>query len=323
MPGYSNLPSGEECVTQIEIQPVTARLSRHAIFIVASVNEGKENLSAVRAFCGDLAGLIRAVGFRDQDSSLSCVLGIGSKIWDELFETPRPRELRPFPPLKGAHEAPSTPGDLLFHIRASRMDMCFELAMHIISKLGDAIVIEDETHGFKYFDDRDLLGFVDGTENPVGFALNDAVIIGDEDQAFAGGSYVIVQKYLHDLPKWNSIPVETQEGIIGRKKLSDIELDEDAKPPFAHNVLTTIEEDGEQLEILRDNMPFGNIRDGEFGTYFIGYARSPARIERMLQNMFIGDPPGNYDRLLDVSRAVTGTTFFVPSASWLDDLGEP
>ena len=310
-------------MTQIDIQPVTARLSRHAIFIVATVKPGKENLSSLRAFCGELAGLIRAVGFRDLDSSLSCIMGFGSKIWDELFEGPRPKELRPFPPLSGAHDAPSTPGDLLFHIRASRMDMCFELAMHITSKLGSSIAIEDETHGFKYFDDRDLLGFVDGTENPVGFALNDAVLIGDEDPAFAGGSYVIVQKYLHDLPKWNAIPIESQEGIIGRKKLSDIELDDADKPPFAHNVLTTIEEDGQQLEILRDNMPFGNIRDGEFGTYFIGYARSPARIERMLRNMFIGDPPGTYDRLLDVSKAVTGTSFFVPSATVLADLGGP
>lgn len=314
--------SGEGFVTQIDIQPVTARLSRHAIFIVASLNPGKEHLSVVRSFCGELAGLIRAVGFRDQVSGLSCVMGVGSQIWDELFDGPRPKELRPFPQISGAHDAPSTPGDLLFHIRASRMDMCFELAMHITAKLGPALVIEDETHGFKYFDDRDLLGFVDGTENPVGGALNEAVLVGDEDPAFAGGSYVIVQKYLHDLQKWNAIPVESQEGIIGRKKLSDIELDDADKPPFAHNVLTTIEENGQQLEILRDNMPFGNIRNGEFGTYFIGYAKSPARIERMLRNMFVGDPPGNYDRLLDVSTAVTGTSFFVPSATLLATLGE-
>lgn len=310
-------------MTQIDIQPVTARLSRHAIFIVASLNPGKEHLSAVRSFCGELAGLIRAVGFRDQCSGLTCVMGVGSQIWDALFEGPRPKELRPFPEISGAHEAPSTPGDLLFHIRSSRMDMCFELGIHITAKLGPALVIEDETHGFKYFDDRDLLGFVDGTENPVGGALSDAVLVGEEDPAFAGGSYVIVQKYLHDLSKWNAIPVESQEGIIGRKKLSDIELDDADKPPFAHNVLTTIDEDGQQLEILRDNMPFGKFRDGEFGTYFIGYARSPARIERMLKNMFVGDPPGNYDRLLDVSTAVTGTSFFVPSATLLATLGEP
>jgi putative iron-dependent peroxidase len=218
------------------------------------------------------------------------------------------------------HHAPATPGDLLFHIRAARMDLCFEMAAQIMDRLGKAAATADAVQGFKYFDERDLLGFVDGTENPVAQAAVDATVIGDEDAAFAGGSYVIVQKYLHDLAKWNAIPVERQEKIMGRRKLSDIELDDAAKPSFAHNVLTSIEDGGRQLEIVRDNMPFGDVGKGEFGTYFIGYARSPSRIERMLRNMFIGDPPGNYDRLLDVSRAATGSLFFVPPAAFLDDV---
>src|SRR5262249_55079490 len=216
--------------------------------------------------------------------------------------------------------AVSTPGDLLFHIRARRMDLCFELATQILSRLRGAVSTVDEVHGFSYFDDRDLIGFVDGTENPVDQAAVDATIIGDEDAAFAGGSYVIVQKYLHDLTAWNALPVEAQEKIIGRTKLADIELDDAVKPTSAHNALTTIIENGEQLEILRDNMPFGDVGKGEFGTYFIGYARSPRRIEQMLENMFVGRPPGNYDRLLDFSRAVTGTLFFVPSSTFLENV---
>jgi putative iron-dependent peroxidase len=307
-------------VKSIESQSVAAKLSRSAIFIVARLNDGAESVRTVQAFCGDLAGILRAVGFRDLDSGLSCVMGFGSEVWSRLFGEPTPKDLHPFRELRGQHHAVSTPGDVLFHIRATRMDICFELAMQIMCRLGSALTVEDETHGFKYFDDRDLIGFVDGTENPVGRACTDAVIIGDEDPAFAGGSYAIVQKYLHDLPKWNEVPVERQEGIIGRKKLSDIELEDDAKPPFAHNVLTTIVEDGQQLDIVRDNMPFGDVGKGEFGTYFIGYARSPHRIERMLKNMFIGNPPGNYDHLLDFSRAITGTLFFVPSATFLDNV---
>jgi putative iron-dependent peroxidase len=306
-------------VQAVESQPVDARLSRSAIFLVATLNEGEQNTRAVRSFCGDLAGIVRAVGFRDLNGGLSCVIGFGSEAWTRLFGEPRPKDLHPFRELKGQHHAVATPGDILFHIRAERMDLCFELATQIMAKLGSALTVVDETHGFKYFDDRDLIGFVDGTENPVGRACNDAAIIGDEDAAFAGGSYVIVQKYLHDLKKWDAIPIEQQEGIIGRKKLSDIELDDDVKPSFAHNALTTIVEDGKQLDIVRDNMPFGDVGKGEFGTYFIGYARSPHRIERMLENMFIGNPPGNYDRLLDVSRAITGTLFFVPSATFLDN----
>ena len=298
---------------------VTARLTHCAIFLVVTLNAGADAEATVRDLCGDeLAGVVRGVGFRVPDGELSCILGIGSDAWDRLFGTPRPAELHPFREIHGVHHAPATAGDLLFHIRAMRMDLCFELATRIMARLAGAAVVADEVHGFKYFDERDLLGFVDGTENPVAQAAFDATVIDAEDPAFAGGSYVIVQKYLHDLDRWDAIPVEQQEKIIGRRKLSDVELDDAAKPGYAHNVLTNIEEDGEQLQILRDNMPFGDVGRGEFGTYFIGYARSPARIERMLQNMFVGNPPGNYDRLLDVSRAVTGSLYFVPSPAFLD-----
>ena len=245
---------------------------------------------------------------------LSCVLGFGSEAWDRLFGPPRPAELHPFREIRaGDRHAVSTPGDLLFHIRAKRMDLCFELATQIMARIGDAVSPVDEVHGFRYFDDRDLIGFVDGTENPTGQAAIDAVVVGEEDPEFAGGSYVIVQKYLHDLDGWNALSTEAQERIIGRTKLSDIELDDSIKPTSAHNALTTIVEDGKEIKILRDNMPFGRAAQGEFGTYFIGYSRSPSTIEQMLENMFIGRPPGNYDRLLDFSRAVTGNLFFAPS----------
>lgn len=301
-------------------QAVDARLTRAAIFLVATLNDRADSKAAIRSLCADLSALVRGIGFRTLDGGLSCIMGIGADAWDRLFGQPTPKELHPFREIRGVHHAPATPGDLLFHIRAGRMDLCFEMATQIIARLGDAVSVTDEVHGFKYFDNRDLLGFVDGTENPVAQAAIDATLIGEEDPAFAGGSYVIVQKYLHDLAKWNAIPVEQQEKIIGRKKLSDIELDDAAKPSFAHNVLTTIEEGGQQLEILRDNMPFGDVGKGEFGTYFIGYSRSPSRIERMLKNMFVGEPPGNYDRLLDISHAVTGSLFFVPAATFLDDV---
>ena len=298
-------------------QPVVAKLTRAAIFLVVTLKPEPGQEAPVRALCGDLASLLRAVGFRDLEGRLSCVMAFGSDAWDRLFGQPRPSELHPFREIQGQHHAVSTPGDILFHIRAMRMDLCFELATQIMSRIGDAVSTVDEVHGFKYFDERDLLGFVDGTENPVDQDAVDAAIIGDEDPDFAGGSYVITQKYLHDLKAWNTVSVEQQEHIVGRKKLSDIELDDAAKPAYAHNALTTIEKNGEQLEIVRDNMPFGDVGKGEFGTYFIGYARSPDRIEQMLVNMFVGRPPGNYDRLLDFSKAVTGTLFFVPSATFL------
>lgn len=301
-------------------QPVDTPLTQAAMYLVLTINPEPAHLDAVRAFCGDLSALLRSVGFRDLDGHLSCVLGLGSEAWDRLFGSPRPRELHPFREIQGVHHAVATPGDLLLHIRATRMDLCFELATQVVSRLGDAVTVVDETHGFRYFDARDLIGFVDGSENPTGADAVAATVVGDEDSAFAGGSYVIVQKYLHDLAGWNALPVEMQEKIIGRSKQANIELDDDIKPSWAHNALTVIEEDGEELDIVRSNMPFGEVGKGEFGTYFIGYARSPRRIEQMLENMFVGRPPGNYDRLLDFSRAITGSLFFVPSADFLADV---
>jgi porphyrinogen peroxidase len=308
-------------VAEAESQLVSSPLTKAAIFLVVTINPGDESRSLVLSLFADLSALVRAVGFRAIEDALSCIMGIGSDAWDRLFGSPRPAELHPFREIRsGSRHAVSTHGDLIFHIRAKRMDLCFELATQIMARLEGGATVADEVHGFRYFDERDLLGFVDGTENPTGVAAADAVFIRDEDAAFTGGSYVIVQKYLHNLDAWNKLPTEVQEKIIGRTKVSDIELDDSVKPTSAHNALTTIEENGREIKILRDNMPFGRPGHGEFGTYFIGYSRSPRTIEQMLENMFIGRPAGNYDRILDFSTAVTGSLFFIPTATFLDNV---
>jgi putative iron-dependent peroxidase len=302
-------------------QTVVSPLTRSAIFLVVCIRQDQESYTALRSFCADLSGLIRAVEFRDVEAGLTCIAGFGSDAWDKLFGLPRPADLHPFQEIRsGGRHAVSTPGDILFHIRAKRMDLCFELATQIMDRIGDFVSVMDEVQGFRYFEDRDVIGFVDGTENPRGDVALEAAIVGDEDPAFKGGSYVIIQKYLHDMKAWNALSVEAQERIIGRRKLSDIELSEAEKPESAHSALTVIEENGKELKILRDNMPFGRPGHGEFGTYFIGYCRTPRITETMLQNMFVGRPLGNYDRLLDFSRAVTGCLFFVPSATFLDNV---
>jgi len=321
MPNADSTTNTEGAGAKPVAQPVVVPLTRAAIFLVVTINPNAESLTAVRSLCADLSALVRAVGFREPQGNLTCVMGIGSEAWDRLFGPPRPAELHPFREiLAGSRHAVATSGDLLFHIRSERDDLCFELATLIMMKLGNAVTTADEVHGFGYFDARDLLGFVDGTENPANQEAIAAALIGDEDPAFAGGSYVIVQKYLHDMAGWNALPTEAQERIIGRTKLSDVELDDKVKPTSAHNALTTIEENGKEIKILRANMVFGKVGQGEFGTYFIGYARSPGTTELMLQNMFVGRPPGNYDRLLDFSRAVTGTLFFVPSLTFLESV---
>jgi putative iron-dependent peroxidase len=302
-----------------EPQAVLSPLTEAAIFLVLTVDSGGEQDAL--ELLGDVAGLRRSVGFRIPEGELTCVVGLGSGLWDRLFDRPRPIGLRPFPGVAGPrHTAVATPGDLLFHIRAHRMDLCFELAQRLTSRLAGCARVVDEVHGFRSFDERDLLGFVDGTENPEGAAAAAAALVADEDPEFAGGSYVVVQKYLHDVDAWEQLPIEEQERAIGRTKLSDIEFPDEAKPSNSHLTLNTIVDDaGEQRQIVRMNMPFGSVGAREFGTYFIGYAADPDVTEEMLRNMFLGKPPGNHDRILDFSTAVTGNLFFVPAAGFLED----
>jgi putative iron-dependent peroxidase len=309
-------------VEVVESQPVLTPLTEAAIFLVLTVRAGAED--DVQDVLADMGGLSRAVGFRNPDGELRCVVGIGSDLWDRLVDpaAPRPAGLHPFRELVGPrHTAIATPGDLLFHLRARRMDLCFELARQVMARLTGRVDLVDETHGFSYFDERDLLGFVDGTENPSGAAAYAAATIGADDPDFTGGSYVIVQKYVHDLDAWNAISVEEQERVIGRTKLDDIELPDPVKPANSHVALNTIEdEDGTEHKIVRDNMAFGTVGEGVFGTYFIGYSATPDVTELMLRRMFLGDPPGNTDRILDFSTAMTGNLFFVPPAAMLEAL---
>jgi putative iron-dependent peroxidase len=307
-----------------EPQRILSGLTEAAVFLTLTVRDRTlhdDTAAGVRDVLADLGGIRRSVGFRGPGSDLTCVVGIGSDAWDRLFGDPRPAWLHPFPGFEGAvHRAPATPGDLLVHIRAHRMDLCFELAHRIVDRLAGLADVVDEVHGFRYFDDRDLLGFVDGTENPEGDEAAAAVLVTDEPAPFTGGSYLITQKYVHDLAAWNELTVEQQERAIGRTKLDDIEMADDVKPSNSHVALNTIvDADGEERDIMRFNMPFGSVGAGEFGTYFIGYARTPDVIEQMLENMFVGKPPGNHDRILDFSTALTGNLFFVPPAPFLDD----
>ncbi|WGX95474.1 Dyp-type peroxidase [Nocardioides sp. L-11A] len=306
-------------------QAVLAPLTEAAIFLTYTLHASTAGRHAdvattVRALLADVSGLRRSVGFRIPEGELTCVVGIGAHAWDRLFTAPRPAGLHPFREVTGdRHRAPATPGDLFVHLRAHRMDLCFELAQHLTERLAGVARVVDEVHGFRSFDQRDMLGFVDGTENPEGAEKAAAVLIGDEDAAYAGGSYVVTQKYLHDLAGWNALPVEEQERAIGRTKLADVELADEVKPANSHVALNTlVDANGDELAILRDNMPFGRVGAAEYGTFFIGYARDPGVVEQMLENMFVGRPPGNHDRVLDFSTATTGSLYFVPTTDFLD-----
>ncbi|KAK3392700.1 hypothetical protein B0H63DRAFT_491043 [Podospora didyma] len=319
-------------------QRVDAPLTKSATFLVVTLtNDVSDTTTTVRSTLASIADLSKNVAIRDPSAAFTCTVGIGSSAWDTLLSPlghQKPAELHAFRAVKGAlHTAPSTPGDLLFHIRSERRDLNFEFERQLLDSLGNSVAVADETVGFRYFDVRDLLGFVDGTANPSSTAeVTDAVLVTSQDEpsqsqasAAVGGSYVVVQKYVHNMKTWRALPAEAQEAIIGRTKWDNAELDDpdDPQTQKAHKTLATIsDDDGNEYAILRDNMPFGSPGAGEFGTYFIGYARRLWVVERMLERMFVGDPPGLHDRLLDYSTALTGSVFFAPNAGLLASLGD-
>jgi len=305
-------------------QAVTDKPGENALFIVYGLLDTPKTSEQVKELCASFSATVRSMKGRYPDLEISGVMGFGSDAWDTLFDAKeKPKELSTFQEIKGEkHTAVSTKGDLFFHLRAKKMAPCFEIASIISEKLQNVVESIDEVHGFRYFDGRAMIGFVDGTENPEDQEAYEAAIISD-DETFNGGSYAFVQKYLHDMNQWNALSTEEQEKVVGRRKFNDVELSDEEKPSNAHNAVTNItDEEGNELKIIRANMPFANTSKNEFGTYFIGYASTFSTTRKMLENMFIGEEKDNYDRLLDFSTAVTGTLFFIPTFDMLETLSE-
>jgi len=306
--------------TAQESQNITDYPNNNTIFAVWKFKANLEIKPAFEKLCALVANLNHSYNIRVPEGRVSCVMGIGHDAWIQLsLPTPLPKELKNFEAITGSkHTAVATPGDLHFHLRGTDMSVCFDMMTAITEVLYPVADCLEEVHGFRYWDGRSILGFVDGTENPTGSQRQFFATVDDEDLAYKGGSYLFVQKYLHNMRGWAELPVEEQEKVIGRYKLSDIEMPDDVKPDNSHSALAAIEdEEGNELKIVRDNMPFGNPSKNEVGTYFIAYANTFSTTRKMLERMFIGVPSGNYDRILDFSTAHTGNLFFAPSLSIL------
>ncbi len=295
--------------------------SRNALFLVLRVLEPAQSGKDVARVAAGIPALVQKVAAADPRARLACTVGFGPEFWDVTSPKQRPAGLRPFRAIAvGGRTAPSTGGDVLLHILSRRHDLNFELAMRARGQLGEAVEVLEEVHGFQYLDSRDLTGFIDGTENPSGAAARTrAALIGQEDRGFAGGSYVFTQRYVHDLAGWARLPRTEQERVIGRTKADSRELSERVKPPTAHISRVVIEEQGEELEIVRHSVPYGTT--AEAGLFFIAYCRSLDIPERMLSRMIGTAGDGLHDHLMDHSRAVSGASFFAPSLEMLRSLG--
>ena len=294
--------------------------SPNALFLILRVREPATNGSAVAKVAAGVPSLVNKLRATDPRAKLVCTVSFGSEFWHVISPGKRPAGLRPFKAIAAnGRSAPNTGGDVLFHILSKRHDLNFELAMRISNQLGETVEVMDEVHGFQYLDSRDFTGFIDGTENPKGKGRAPVALIGAEDPAFAGGSYVFTQRYVHNLKKWATVPQKEQEKVIGRRKPDSKELSDKTKPPTAHISRVVIEEDGEELEIVRHSLPYGTV--SESGSFFIAYSKTLDIPEKMLSRMMGATGDGLHDHLLDYTRAVSGATFFAPSLEVLKSPG--
>jgi len=301
-----------------ESQNVIDYTNNNTIFMVWNFKDNLEIRDVFNQVCKLVINLNNSANVRFPVSRASCVMGIGYDAWLQLrLPVPLPKELVNFAPvIGGKHKAVSSKGHLHFHIRADNTSICYDMASAIADILDPVAISIEEIHGFRYWDSRSILGFVDGTENPQGQDREFFSIVGDDDPAYKGGSYLFVQKYIHNLTAWKGLSTEQQEKVIGRYKSNDIEMSDEVKPSNSHIALANV---GDDFKIVRDNMPFGNMSTNEMGTYFIAYASTFSTVQKMLNNMFIGSPEGNYDRILDFSTPKTGSLFFVPTFDMMDD----
>ncbi|MRI35406.1 peroxidase [Endozoicomonas sp. OPT23] len=299
---------------------ITPDANSDALFLVLSLKNPKESSPVIKATLRQIPDLTQTLSNTYPQAQLSSTVAIGSYAWDQLFTVKRPAELTPFKPVSdGDRTAPATPGDILLHIRSDRHDLNFKLQSQIMLLFGDSVQIQEDIHGFRYLDSRDLTGFVDGTENPAGDNRASVTLVGDEDAAFSGGAYIHTQRYIHNLKHWQKQPVVEQEKVIGRTREENIEFSGDEKAPTAHVKKSNIKNtEGKSMEILRHSMPYGNA--SESGLFFASYCRTPEHFEKMLEAMIQADSHGHYDHLMDYSNAVTGCLFFAPSVDFLDVL---
>ncbi len=285
---------------------------RFAIWLEARITG---DLDAVRQGSKTLLQQLDVLQQKFSDAGLGAVIAFGDALWRDLQGQDSAPELKAFAPL-GKGIAPATQRDLLIHIQSLRHDVNFSLAQAALAAFADAVNIEEETHGFRWVEERDLSGFVDGTENPQGEARQQVAIIAEGPDA--GGSYVFTQRWEHNLKLWNRMAVDKQEAIIGRTKVDNEELPGDQRPATSHLSRVDLKEEGKGLKILRQSLPYGTA-SGPHGLYFISYCNRLYNIEQQLLSMF-GERDGKMDAMLRFTKPVTGSYFFAPSLNALQAL---
>ncbi len=294
---------------------ICAEPNIHALFLTFTVID--DDVQAMRIKLAHTLDLFTYFDEEYYEAMVSGVLAIGTDYWYELYPDIIPKELAPFPAMNcDDRSAPNSPGDLFIQIKADRMDICYAIGIEIIQLLKVHVDLYEEVRGFRYLDGRDLTGFVDGTENPRGMHKFNVAIIGDDDPDFAGGSYIHVQRYRHNMTKWQLLPVAKQEDVIGRTKTDNAEYSNEKKMASSHSQRTSLKDEKvNSMEMLRQGMPYGDM--SVQGLYFVSCGKSPRPFTTMLKSMIFGDEEGIYDKFLDYTTAETGAAFFAPSITFI------
>ncbi|KIS02769.1 Dyp-type peroxidase [Paucilactobacillus wasatchensis] len=306
-------------------QDVWKDVGEHVQFTVLKLNRDnpQTDREVIQEFTDRSQAIIRSLRIRDShlaaDSGLKVAFGFSNSAWDYLFpNAPKPKELETYTGLTGPeYEMPATEGDIFFHIRASNEAVVYETQTQFRRFLNDITTVVDETKGFRYFEGRAIIGFIDGTEAPAVEDAADYAIVGDEDPTFVNGSYAFAQKWHHNMDFWEHLKTEAQEKAVGREKFTDLELEDEDKYQNAHNVSSKVDVDGEEQKIIRMNVPYSDPAAGNTGTYFMGYSRHWTVTKLMLQQML-----DTSDFLLTFSTILSGQLFFIPSRTLLADIAD-
>lgn len=298
---------------------ICAEPNLHGSYLLFNVLDDRN--AFIRTALSRLPALFEDYADQYSEANLTGVVAIGANYWNEFYPQARPLLLEPFPTMHSDDRvAPSVNADIYIEIRSDRGDVNHIVCSKVCQLLADSVELIEQIQAFRFLDGRDLTGFVDGTENPKGMHRRDVALVKDSDDAtFSGGSYLHTQRYQHNLSLWNSLKNKEQEDIYGRTKLENIEYESEDKALTAHTKRTSLkDEQGNSIEILRQSMPYGDMKCQ--GLFFVSYCHSPKPFTIMLKSMIHGDGHGNVDHLLKYTQAETGAAFFAPSLTFLTEL---
>ena len=292
---------------------VCAEPNLHAQYLLLNVVD--DDAETVR---GKLARVLDIFDYYENEhyeAMLTGMVAIGANFWTEVYPGFIPTELAPFPDMQCEDRtAPATPCDLFIQIRADRLDICHAVGMEVMELLRLHVELVEQVRGFRYLDGRDLNGYIYAPDNPRGRQRRKVGLINDEQNEFVAGSYVHVQRYRHDLRRWESLSTRQQEQVMGLTREHNLVSQE--QNPMSHCIRACVKSADDDLPgLIKQGMPYGDLSTQ--GLFFVSCGASAQPFKAMLHSQVFGTGDGDYDRWLDYTSAENGAAFFAPSVTFI------